>query len=187
MALLNTHDAYGGLTKTFHWITVGLFAFQLLSALIMLRLDDDGTVIGVGRDSWYNWHKSLGLVALLVAIGRLWARRAGELPAWAPTLTETEKRLVHRAEQLLYIAMFLMPLSGFVFTMAAGYGVQFAGLFALPNPIGRSELLGEAARILHVGCAIALGLALTAHLGVVLRHTLLLRDGLLRRMLPGRE
>ena len=91
---------------------------------------------------------------------------------------------MHRAEQLLYIAMFLMPLSGFVFTMAAGYGVQFAGLFALPNPIGRWELLGEAARIVHVACAIALLLALAAHLGVVLRHTLLLRDGLLRRMLP---
>ncbi|UPY35433.1 cytochrome b/b6 domain-containing protein [Sediminicoccus sp. KRV36] len=186
MAWLNSPSGYGGLTKAFHWLTVFLFAFQLLSALIMLRLDEHGRVIGLGGSDWYNWHKTLGLVALLVALGRLWARRAGALPDWAPTLTSLDKRVVHRAEQALYVAMFLMPVSGFVFTMAAGYGVQFAGLWPLPNPIGQWEALGEAARRVHVGTAILLGVALAAHLAVVLRHVLLLRDGLLRRMLPGK-
>lgn len=186
MALLNTQAGYGAATKWFHWITAALFAFQLVSALIMTRLGDDGTVVGVGRDDWYNWHKTLGLVALLVATGRLVARRMGELPPWAPALTETEKRIIHRAEQALYAAMFVMPLSGFVFVMAGGYGVQFAGLFALPNPIGRIEALGEAARIVHIATAIVLVTALAAHLGIVLRHALLLRNGLLRRMLPQR-
>ncbi|MEI6161994.1 MAG: cytochrome b/b6 domain-containing protein, partial [Roseococcus sp.] len=129
MAWLNVPSGYGGPTKAFHWLTVVLFAFQLLSALIMLRLDEHGRVIGLGGSGWYNWHKTLGLVALLVAFGRLWARRAGSLPDWAPTLTLFEKRVVHRAEQVLYAAMFLMPVSGFVFTMAAWYGVQFAGLW----------------------------------------------------------
>lgn len=184
MPALNSSAGYGGLTKTFHWVTVGLFAFQLVSALIMTRLDEHGAVAGIGRDAWYNWHKSLGLVALLVALGRIWVRRMGELPPWAPGLTDVEKRLVHRAEQLLYLAMFLMPVSGFVFTMAGGYGVQFAGAFALPNPIGKWAGLAAAARIVHLGCAIGLGLALAAHLGVVFRHAVVLRNGLLRRMLP---
>lgn len=187
MPLLNTPMAYGGLTKAFHWATVAIFAFQLLSALLMVRMGEDGIAIGLRRDDWYNWHKTLGLVALVVAVGRIWVRRAGTLPDWAPTLTEGEKRVVHRAEQLLYLTMFLMPVSGFVFTMAAGYGVHLAGAVALPNPIGRWEALGEAARIVHVATAILLGLALAAHLAVVLRHALLLRDGLLRRMLPWRR
>lgn len=186
MALLSTSAGYGALTKVFHWMVEGLFAFQLLSALVMLRLDEHGSVIGFGQSAWYNGHKTLGLVALLLAVGRLWARRAGQLPDWAPTLTEFEKRVVHRAEQALYAAMFLMPVSGFVFTMAGGYGVQFAGVWALPNPIGKWEALGEAARVVHVASAILLVLALAAHLGVVLRHVVLLRDGLLRRMLPGK-
>jgi cytochrome b561 len=186
MPLLNTSLAYGGLTKAFHWATVAIFAFQLLSVLLMVRMEEYGMAIGLRRDDWYNWHKTLGLVALLVAVGRIWVRRAGTLPDWAPTLTESEKRVVHRAEQLLYLAMFLMPVSGFVFTVAAGYGVEFAGAVALPNPIGRWEALGEVARIVHVATAILLGLALAAHLAVVLRHVLVLRDGLLRRMLPGR-
>lgn len=187
MALLNSRDGYGSLTKAFHWIIVALFAFQLFSALVMTRMDDAGTVAGVGRDAWYNWHKTLGLVALVVAAGRLWARRAGELPPWAPGLTAFEQRLVHRAEQLLYLAMFLMPATGFVYVMAGGYGVQFAGVFALPNPIGRWEGLGILAAWLHVIGAVGLVLALAAHLGVVLRHAVLLRDGLLRRMLPARR
>lgn len=185
MPLLSTPQAYGGLTKAFHWATVAIFAFQLLSALLMVRMEEDGVAIGLRRDDWYNWHKTLGLVALAVAVGRIWARRAGTLPDWAPTLTEAEKRVVHRAEQLLYLAMFVMPVSGFVYTMAGGYGVELAGAVALPNPIGRWEALAEAARITHVATAILLALALAAHLAVVLRHVLLLRDGLLRRMLPG--
>ena len=36
-----------------------------------------------------------------------------------------------------------------------------------------------------MGGAILLGVALAAHLGVVLRHTVLHRNGLIRRMLPG--
>ena len=186
MAWLNGASGYGGLTKAFHWLVLALFSFQLLSALIMLRLDEHGRVLGWGGSEWYNWHKTLGLVALLVACGRLWARRAGSLPDWAPGLTDLEKRVVHRAEQALYLAMFLMPISGIVFTMAAGYGVQFAGVWALPNPIGKWEPLGEVARRVHVGTGILLALALAAHLAVVFRHAVLLRDGLLRRMLPGK-
>jgi len=181
--LLNTPERYGTLTKAFHWITVALFAFQLVSALVMTRLGDDGSMVGLDRDAWYNWHKTVGLVALLVAAGRITARQMGRLPAWAPTLTEGEKRIVHQAERLLYATMFVMPVSGFVFVMAGGYGVQFAGLFALPNPIGRWEVLGEAARVVHAGGAVLLLAALAAHLGVVLRHAILLRDGLIRRML----
>ena len=186
MPLLNTPQQYGAVTKWFHWITVALFTYQLVSAFVMTRLDEGQTFIGFDGNAWYNWHKTLGLAVLVVAIGRLLARRMGELPAWAPSLTETEKRIVHRAEQLLYIAMFLMPISGFVFVMAGDYGVHFANRFDLPNPIGKWEALGEAAHVVHVATALMLGLALTAHLGVVFRHVLLLRNGLLQRMLPRR-
>jgi cytochrome b561 len=98
-----------------------------------------------------------------------------------------EKRIIHRAEQLLYIAMVLMPLSGLLHVMAGGYGVLLAGTWALPNPIGEWKPLGEVGRVVHLLGAIGLGVALAAHLGVVLRHTLVLRDGLIRRMLPARR
>jgi cytochrome b561 len=182
MPLLNSSAGYGSLTKGLHWIVVAIFAWQVGSALVMTRLDDEAA-----RDALYNWHKTLGLVALAVALVRIRVRGMGELPPWAPTLTETEKRIIHRAEQALYMAMVLMPLSGLLHVMAGGYGVLFAGLVALPNPIGAWEPFGELGRVLHLVGGIGLGLALAAHLGVVLRHTLVLRDGLIRRMLPARR
>jgi cytochrome b561 len=184
--LLNTAAGYGALTKLFHWLVVALFAMQVGSGLVMTRLEEGGTAAGLAGDDLYNWHKKIGLLALLAALARIQARRMGELPPWAPTLTETEKRIVHRAEQLLYLAMVLMPVSGFTYVMAGGYGVMLAGVVALPNPIGKWEPLGEVGRVVHVAGAVMLALALAAHLGVVLRHAVLLRDGLLRRMLPGR-
>jgi cytochrome b561 len=181
MPLWNCREGYGSVTKALHWLVVGLFAAQYAGGLVMTRLGE-----GVTRDDLYNWHKTLGLVALAVAVVRLAARQVGALPEWAPTLSEGERRFVHRAEQVLYTAMFVMPVSGFIYVMAGDYGVMFAGVIDLPNPLGRSDALASVARVVHVAAAIVLAAAVAGHVGLVLRHTLLLRDGLVWRMLPGR-
>jgi cytochrome b561 len=187
MALLNTEAGYGSLTKLCHWLVVALFAFQFAAANIMVRLDDGGVFLGLSQDVYYNWHKSIGLVALVVAVVRLVARRSGQLPPWAPTLSAGERRFIHRAEQVLYAAMFVMPVSGFVYVMAGGYGVHLFGIVHLPNPIGTWPALATAAKWTHISGAYALVAALAGHLGLVLWHTLVLRDGLMRRMLPRRD
>jgi cytochrome b561 len=187
MALLNTEAGYGSLTKLCHWLIVALFAFQFAAANIMVRLDGSGVFLGLSQDVYYNWHKSMGLVALVVAVVRLVARRSGQLPPWAPTLSAGERKFIHRAEQVLYAAMFVMPVSGFVYVMAGGYGVHLFGVVHLPNPIGTSPPLATAAKWTHIAGAYALVAALAGHLGLVLWHTLVVRDGLLRRMLPRRD
>jgi cytochrome b561 len=186
MGLFNTQDGYGSLAKSLHWLAVALFAFQYAAANIMLRMDDNGLALGLTQATYYNWHKSIGLVALIVAVLRLLARRSGRLPDWAPTLSERERAFVHRAEQVLYTAMFVMPVSGFVYVMAGGYGVNLFGLMELPNAIGVRPALATTAKWTHVVSAYVLALALAGHVGLVLWHTLVLRDGLIGRMLPRR-
>jgi cytochrome b561 len=184
MAWLNTQNGYGALTKLCHWLIVALFAFQYAAANIMLRMDETGLVLGLNQDAYYNWHKSIGLVALLVAIVRLLSRRSGQLPDWAPSLSAGEKRFIHRAEQVLYAAMFVMPVSGYLYVMAGGYGVNLFGIWQLPNPIGAREGLAAVAKWTHIVASYGLALTLAGHVGLVLRHQLLLKDGLLKRMLP---
>lgn len=186
MALLNSAAGYGALTKALHWTAAALFAAQLLSGPVMVRLEEGGSALGLGQDALFNWHKTLGLVALGIAVARLLARRAGELPAWADCLTEGERRAIPRLETALYAAMFVMPISGLGFVMAGGYGVRFAGLWELPRPAAAWPLAAGLAQAVHLGCALVLAGALAWHLGIVLRHTVLRREGLLRRMLPGR-
>jgi cytochrome b561 len=186
MPLINSPSGYGALTKFFHWLIVILFAFQYVSAVIMLRTPADGAVLGLTQDATYNWHKSVGLIALLVTIARLINRRFGQLPPWAPTVTEVEKRIIHRAEQLLYLAMLVMPLSGLLYVFAGGYGVKLFGVFDLPNPIGTAPSLAALAKWTHVASAMLLLLPLGAHLGIVLGHHFGLNDRLINRMWPAR-
>jgi cytochrome b561 len=181
MGWRNSAEGYGGATKLYHWAIVGLFAFQYAVALAMTRMAE-----GAGQNTAYNWHKSIGLVALAVAIGRVANRRRGRLPDWAPTLSEGEKRFIHRAEQALYTFMFVMPVSGFIYVMAGGYGVALFGEWDLPNPIGARPWLAAGAKWVHVVSALLLAGVLAGHIGLVLRHQFILRDGLLRRMLPRR-
>jgi cytochrome b561 len=184
MPVFNSALGYGALTKLFHWLIVGIFALQYLSATIMLRTPAEATTLGLDQATYYNWHKSLGLVALAVAIARLVNRRTGKLPPWAPTLTALERMIVHRTEQLLYAAMFLMPLSGFIYVMAGGYGVRLFGLFDLPNPVPLSPFVASAAKWVHVASALLLLLPLGTHLGIVLGHHFGLKDRIIDRMLP---
>jgi len=187
MTIFNSSLGYGALTKLFHWLIVFLFAFQYLSATIMLHTPAEAATLGVGQATYYNWHKSLGLVALIVAIARILNRRAGELPPWAPTLSALEQFIIHRAEQLLYAAMLIMPLSGFLYVMAGGYGVSLFGYFDLPNPIPPSAVIASIAKWTHVTSAILLLLPLGTHLGLVLGHHFGQKDRLINRMLPGRS
>jgi len=185
--LLNTQDGYGELTKFLHWLVVALFAFQFFSSTIMTRIDVNETTLGLTQGTFYNWHKSIGLIALIVAVVRLLVRKSGQLPDWAPTLSAGERRFIHRAEQLLYTAMFVMPVSGFLYVMAGGYGVRLFGVLDLSNPIGAHTWLATAAKWTHVVTSYVLLAALIGHVGLVLRHQLVLKDCLLHRMLPGRR
>lgn len=187
MSLFNSGRGYGGLTKFLHWSIALLFALQYVSATIMVRTAGDATALGLSQSTFYNWHKSLGLVALAMTVVRLANRRVGELPPWAPTLSTLEQAVVHRAEQLLYAAMLIMPVSGFVYVMAGGYGVRLFGVVDLVDPIGASPLLASAARWTHAASAILLLLPLGVHLGIVVSHHVILKDGLITRMLPTQE
>jgi cytochrome b561 len=179
MPLLNTRAGYGALPKALHWAIVLLFAVQVLLGLVMVRLPFEGGALGFATGTWYNWHKTLGLVALAVALPRLALRQWGPLPDWAPSLCVRDQRLAHGLEVALYAAMLVLPVTGFLYVMAGGFGVQFAGAFALPNPIGRIAWLAEAARVAHVAGGVLLAAALAGHLWLVLRRRLF------GRMWPG--
>lgn len=187
MGLTNSRNGYGSFTKMFHWLMVVLFALQYVGGNIMTSLARDETALGLTQGDYYNWHKSLGLVALVIAIFRLLSRYSGQLPPWAPTITAGEKRFVHRVEQVLYLAMFVMPISGFIYVMAGGYGVLLFGQWRLPNPIGKIDSLAFVGMWVHIIAGWVLLAGIVGHLLVVLRHQFVVRDRLISRMLPSRR
>ena len=184
MPLKNSATHYGSVTRFLHWSMVMLFLWQYLSAAIMTHLARDKTLLSLTQGDYYNWHKSIGLVLLTLALARLIWRKATPLPDWAPTPAPAERAISHRNETLLYWCMFLLPLSGYLFVMAGDFGIKLFGLYDLPNPIGKREGLATAALVVHIVTAYAAIVFIAWHVGLGLKHHLFDRDRFLNRMLP---
>jgi cytochrome b561 len=181
----NTSSHYGAITKLFHWTFFLLFIYQYAVAMNMVNMENNETALGIfTQNTLYNWHKTIGILLLIFAFARYMWRRNTPLPGWAPTLSSFERKASHWIERLLYICMFLMPISGFIFVMAGGYGVLLFGRFPLPNMIPVNETLAEIAQTTHHFTAYALLIVWLCHLTLVLKQQFINRDRFLNRMLP---
>jgi cytochrome b561 len=184
MGLKNSPTHYGAITKLLHWSVFLLFLYQYLGANLMTRVGRGHTLLGLTQGDWYNWHKSMGLMLLALAFLRLLWRRAGVLPDWAEVLTPAERAISHHNERLLYGAMLLMPVTGYLFVMSGGYGVKLFGLWDLPNPLGKEATLAAIARFLHILLAYGALVVIAWHVGLGLKKHVFEDTGFLRRMLP---
>lgn len=101
-------------------------------------------------------HIMLGLALLVLGGLRVLWRRIAPLPPWDPRLSASDRRLSHVTERVLISLMFVVPLTGIALVAVS------------------DDLVA-----LHVAAHIAFFVALGAHLFLVLRR------GLLPRMLPG--
>jgi cytochrome b561 len=113
-----------------------------------------------GDDPLLTAHVVLGVSILVLAIVRLWWRRRSTLPPWAPGLSPAERTLAHWTERALYTLLFVIPLTGLWLV-----------------------LVNDDAVAVHVAAHVAFFVAFAAHIGLVLKHQLIDRDHLLRRML----
>ena len=66
----NSPTRYGVVTKILHWTVFVLILNQFVIALAMLNTPQGTTTAGFTHGTLYNWHKSIGLILLLVALAR---------------------------------------------------------------------------------------------------------------------
>jgi cytochrome b561 len=84
----------------------------------------------------------------------------------------------------LYVLMFSIPFSGWLFNSASGYPLQWFKLFNLPALAGRDVgLAGIAAGIHEYGFWLLVALV-ALHAGAAVYHHVVQRDDTLTRMLP---
>ena len=186
MPLLNTASHYGTVTRFLHWAVFLLFLHQYVGAKFMTHMAPDKPLFGLTQGNYYDWHKSIGLVLLALAVARWLWRKTTPLPDWSPVLTPAERAISHWNETLLYACMILMPVSGYLFVMAGDYGIKLFGLHDLFNPIGKQEWLASVSRVVHIVVSYMVVVVVAWHVGLGLKHHLFERDGFLNRMLPFR-
>ncbi|MEZ5661129.1 MAG: cytochrome b [Burkholderiaceae bacterium] len=184
MPLKNTSTRYGAISKLLHWTIFLLFMHQFIGANLMSRIGRDGSFLGMGQNFLYNWHKSIGLVVIVVALARVIWRRTTPLPDWCADLSPAERAISHRLETLLYWLMFVLPVSGYLFVMFGGYGVKLFGVTDLPNPFGKWPPGALIAWISHIVLAYGAVVVISWHVGLGLKKQCFDGARFLRRMLP---
>jgi len=97
-----------------------------------------------------------------------------------------QRRAAGASHALLYLLLFGLPVSGWLFSSASGVSVSWFGLVALPDLVAPSRSLAHVLLRVHVAMAVLMGLVLVLHAGAALWHHFSRRDPVLVRMLPGR-
>jgi cytochrome b561 len=86
---------------------------------------------------------------------------------------------------LLYVALLLQPLFGYLGSEVSGYPVKYFGI-TLPGWAGKHEALKESLSAAHLANSWLLAILVTLHVAGALKHALVDRDRLLARMGWGR-
>jgi cytochrome b561 len=165
--------------RLLHWLMAAMVLTMLgIGVAMVASLADYHTLVSI--------HRPLGIAILILVVIRFINRQFSTLPPFPPTMSEQERHIAHWSEILLYTLLFLLPLIGWAMLSAARYPIVMFGSVHLFPILPHNTMLYAALRKTHTILAYLLFAAFIAHFGAVLFHTLIVRDGLLNRMLPGK-
>ncbi|MFI5776479.1 cytochrome b [Nocardia sp. NPDC051570] len=164
------------LTRIIHWLMViGIVAMLVLGVMLWRQIGD------------YSWvqvaHQSIGIGVLVVAVIRIGNRVLRRAPR--STLGRGERVLAAGGELAMYLLLLAQPIVGWAMSSATGAPVTLAYGLTLPSIAPADPHLFGELRTLHIVLAWALVAVVSAHIGAVGFHTLVLRDGVASRMLLG--
>jgi cytochrome b561 len=136
----------------------------------------------------YHWlisiHRPLGIAILILAVVRFVNRKLSSLPPFPATMSRAERRVATASEYTMYGLMFALPLVGWGMLSAARYPIVLYGSLHLPFILPHDAMLYAVLRKTHTILAYFFFLMFIAHFGAILFHTLIVRDGMLKRMAP---
>jgi cytochrome b561 len=177
MSTLNSPIQFALPSRILHWLMAAcLVAMLLIGVSMVASLGSYHTLLAI--------HRPLGILILLLAVLRLATRLLTKIPDFPPAMPQQERFVVKVSERLLYTLFFALPLVGWAMLSAGYYPIVMFGALHLPAILPANPGLYAKLRETHTILAYLLFLAFLAHMGAVLFHTLILRDGLLNRMVP---
>jgi cytochrome b561 len=176
---LNSEGAYGIIAQALHWCVAGLLFMQVPLGLYAANLP-----VSLARLQWLSYHKSLGLTILALVLVRLLWRWIDAPPPLPGAMPQWERRAAHAMHIALYVVSIFAMLAGWMYASAAGLSINWFGLILIPDLIARNSELAPLFKELHHGLIALLVLLLVGHIGAAARHAFVLRDNVVRRMLP---
>jgi cytochrome b561 len=172
---------YTMLAITLHWVMALLIIGLLVLGYYMVDIPK-----GVpDRASYFNLHKSFGLLAAIMVLMRIGWRLVHPAPPLPGGIVPWTVKAAGLNHLFLYLCMVLQPLTGYLSSSFNKYGVKFFGI-ELPRWAGEDANLRDLFMVFHHQLSILLIALIVLHVLAALKHLLLDRDRIFQRMLPGR-
>lgn len=182
---LTTHPVYGAAARSFHWLTVAAVFVMLPLGLVMTYRGNVLNIWDATTDALYSAHKLIGFLLLWLTAGRLIYRLLHGVPPDEPSLAWWQRAGSHLVHWLLYGLLLVVPLLGWI-GVSLFPALTVFGLFDLPALTTPDEKAAGTMLGIHGKLALTLGAVAGLHILAALYHGFVRRDGVLRRMWPGR-
>jgi cytochrome b561 len=163
-----------------HW----LMALLIVAAFVLGVIMTDIPGFTPAKLKYFSWHKWLGVTVLWLAAIRLLWRLKNPPPAYPATMPQWQYKAAHGLHGLLYLLFFAVPISGYCYSLSAGVLIVYFGVLPLPVFMEANAELKPILKSLHWVLVMSLALLVAAHLAAAIKHQLLDRDDILKRMLP---
>jgi len=179
--LRNTDQSWGAPAKLLHWT---------VAVLVLAQIG-----LGWAAKSWhlsptkldlFVWHKSTGLLILLLMAVRVAWRSSNVSPSMPAGMATLERLAAHASHALLYVLLLVMPVTGWIINSAANIPFRIFWTIPLPAIVQPDKPFADAMARVHFALFIVLAVLLIVHIGAALRHHFVKRNNVLARMLPGR-
>jgi cytochrome b561 len=177
---------YNAVSIALHWlIALGILALVVIG-LSMTHLG----LASMTKFQLYQLHKSIGITVLLAVLLRIvW--RLTHKPPPLPAMPPLEKAAAEGTHVLLYLLMLTIPLAGWALVSVARlnlptvlYGVVPWPHLPILSDIANKAPVEALMKFVHGKLAWVLIAVIVLHAAAALRHHFILRDDILRRMLP---
>ena len=168
---------YGNAAITIHWLMAIMIIGMIGLCIYMVDLPK-----GSDERSWYfALHKSIGLTLALLAILRLLWRMILKPPELPEYIDKSKRKIAETTHGLLYLLMFVQPISGYISSSFSGYKTKFWGI-PLPHWGWKDTGLNELFTEIHEMSAICLIILLLLHFAGVIYHLHKKQTDLFKRM-----
>src|SRR5438105_4531437 len=168
---------FTALSRLLHWIMAAMVLTMLcIGVAMVVSLGSYHVLVSI--------HRPLGIAILILVIVRFVNRLVNQPPRLPATISPAERLAITASEFTLYGLMFLMPLIGWGMLSAARYPIVLFGSVQLPYILPHNVMLYAVLRQAHTILGYLFFLTFLAHFGAILFHTLIVRDGILKRMAP---
>ncbi|RFO98787.1 cytochrome b [Rhodoferax lacus] len=172
---------YNPVSIILHWVLGAALVAIFVFGIYMADLPFSPT-----RLKLFNWHKWAGISILALSALRLAWRLSHPAPALPGKMVQAmpawQLKAHHATHIALYTLFFIVPLIGWAYTSAAGFPVVLFGQLPLPDLVSADKALAALIKPWHEISAFALAGLVVLHIAAALKHQLIDRDGLLKRM-----